>query len=92
MSDNEELPWEAQCVTAAGDFALRCRELYEINPYNEVPLDSLINTLMTELWDNGFSQSEIRKSFEAAVADLPRYAAGEERNGNRSKWGSRKTE
>jgi SOS response regulatory protein OraA/RecX len=38
-----------------------------------------INYLMTELWDKGFSQSEIREAFNAAVADMPRYAAGEER-------------
>ena len=36
---------------------------------------------MTELWDKGFSQSEISRAFEGAIADMPRYAAGEERNG-----------
>lgn len=34
--------------------------------------------LITELWDHGFSQTEIREAFEAALAELPRYAAGEE--------------
>jgi hypothetical protein len=38
----------------------------------------MINTLMTELWDRSFSQSEIRAAFEAALADMNRYAAGEE--------------
>lgn len=42
----------------------------------------MINTLMTELWDNGFSQTEIRVAFEEAIRDLPRYAAGQERRGS----------
>lgn len=39
-----------------------------------------INTLMTELWDNGFSQTEIREAFHGAAKDMPQYAV-EERNG-----------
>jgi hypothetical protein len=35
--------------------------------------------LMTELWDRGFSQSEIGEAFESALIDMPRYAPGEER-------------
>ena len=81
MSAQEENPWEGQCLKAADDFASRCAELYSSNPYSEVPLESIINTLMTELWDRGFSQSEIRSAFEKAVSDMPRYAAGEERRG-----------
>lgn len=42
-------------------------------------LPKAINCLMTELWDKGFSQTEIRQAFNAAVTDMPRYAAGEER-------------
>ena len=38
-----------------------------------------ITCLMTELWDKGFSQTEIREAFTGAVTDMPRYAAGEER-------------
>ena len=41
-------------------------------------LEQAINTLATELWDRGFSLTEIRQAFEAAAADLPRYAAGQE--------------
>lgn len=78
---SEDNPWESECLTAANVFACRCRELYELNPYGEVPLESIINTLMTELWDNCFSQTEIRNAFNAAIADMPRYAAGEERRG-----------
>jgi hypothetical protein len=79
MADDEENPWELQCLDAAAAFAVRCAELYSINPYSEVPLRRVINSLMTELWDRGFSQSEIRTAFEEAISDVPRYAAGEER-------------
>jgi len=41
-------------------------------------LSSAMSYLMTELWDNCFSQTEIRQAFEGAVADMPGYAAGEE--------------
>jgi len=81
--NHEEIPWEGQCYEAAHTFALKCAELYSSNPYSEVPLRSIINTFMTELWDRGFSQSEIRSAFEEAVADMPRYAAGEERRGTK---------
>jgi hypothetical protein len=79
MADDEENPWELQCLDAAAAFTVRCVELYSINPYSEVPLRRVINSLMTELWDRGFSQSEIRTAFEEAILDMPRYAAGEER-------------
>ena len=83
MSNENEIPWEGQCFDAAADFAQKCAELYSSNPYSEIPLRSIINTFMTELWDKGFSQSEIRSAFEHAVADMPRYAAGEERRGTK---------
>jgi hypothetical protein len=66
----------------AADFALRCRQLREMNvPVSRTALDLLINTLMTELWDQLFSQTDIRTAFTAALADLNRYAAGKERRG-----------
>jgi hypothetical protein len=43
------------------------------------PLGHVINTLMTALWDRSFSQSEIRAGFAAALNDMNRYAAGQER-------------
>jgi hypothetical protein len=85
MSGEEDVPWEGQCLEAASAFGLRCDELYSRNPYSEVPLRSIITTLMTELWDRGFSQSEIRTAFEEAVSDMPRYAAGQERRGGKTK-------
>lgn len=42
-------------------------------------LPQAINCLMTELWDKGFSQTEIREAFTAAITDMARYATGEER-------------
>jgi hypothetical protein len=80
MANEEEVPWEGKCMEAAYDFGLKCAELHSSNPYpSEVPLHRIINALMTELWDRGFSQSEIRSAFEEAVAAIPHYAAGEER-------------
>jgi hypothetical protein len=75
-----EEPWESQCSNAAYNFALRCAQLVKSNPYSlPAPLNVLINTLMTELWDRNFSQTEIRVAFAEAIKDMPRYAAGEER-------------
>jgi len=76
----QELPWEGQCADAAYEFALRCAVLVTQNPdHVTAPLKHIINTLMTELWDRNFSQSQIRTAFEEAIKDMPRYAAGEER-------------
>lgn len=77
MSD--EQPWEFECYDAVRAFGRRCRELTRSNPYDLVPLDQIMNTLMTELWDHDFSQTEIRSAFEQAIADMPRYAAGLEK-------------
>jgi hypothetical protein len=85
MTEWEELPWEGQCADAAYEFALRCAVLVTRNPHNlPAPLEGIINSLMTELWDRNFSQSEIRTAFEEAIKDMPRYAAGEERRSSTS--------
>jgi hypothetical protein len=75
----DETPWEVECDNAAWAFGQQCRDFKKSNPYDLVALDRIINTLMTELWDNGFSQTEIRSAFEQALADMPRYAAGLEK-------------
>jgi hypothetical protein len=83
VDEIEQEPWEGQRIAAAAAFADRCRELCASNPYGAqipAPLEIMINDLMTELWDRGFSQTEIRTAFASAIEDLPRYAAGEERN------------
>jgi hypothetical protein len=64
----------------AGELALSCRRLRETNsPSGDDALAFVVNALMTEFWDQGFSQTEIRKAFMEALADMNRYAAGEER-------------
>ena len=77
----EDVPWEILSTDAAWEFARTITNLAKSNPYDYSALDLIINTLMTELWDNGFSQTEIRTAFESAIADMPRYAAGEEKRG-----------
>lgn len=76
---SEETPWEVECYNAARAFGRQCRALNNRNPYDLAALDMITNTLMTELWDNGFSQTEIRSAFEQALAAMPRYAAGFEK-------------
>ena len=82
-----EIPLEAQCSDAAYEFALQCAILVTQNPYRHhvpAPLEYIVNSLMTELWDRNFSQGDIRAAFEAAIKDMPRYAAGEERRSSTS--------
>lgn len=81
MTDKIEIPWEGKCTEEAHAFAKRCAQLYAENPYSERPLERIINDLMTELWDMGFSQTEISTAFLDAMAGMPRYAAGAERRG-----------
>src|SRR5262249_51646717 len=76
-------PWEGHCINEAHKFASKCSELRNINPYSEPALERIMNDLMTELWDRGFSQTEIKTAMEKAVADMPRYAAGENRRGDK---------
>ena len=78
-----EIPWESRCINEARKFALRCASLRASNPYDKPPLEAIIRDLMMELWGFGFSQTEIRTAMEQAVVDMPRYAAGEERRGDK---------
>ena len=85
MSDQDsDIPWEGRCAEASRTFGKRCAELTKSNPYGGQvdPLREMINSLMTELWDNGFSQTEIRRAFDEAIHDMPRYAAGKEKRGS----------
>lgn len=86
----DEVSWEGQCCDAAYNFARRCAELRQSNPYGDhywkhryageqTDLDFLIETLMTELWDHNFSKTEIHRAFEGALEALPEYAAGIDR-------------
>ena len=64
----------------AADLAARCRQLTDMSaPSSAGALKDIVNTVMAAFWDQGFSQTEIRNAFAAAVADMNRYAAGQER-------------
>lgn len=83
MSDQSEPniadEWQDRSMTAVYQFGMALNELHRSNPWPDLPLlPRAINHLMTELWDRGFSQTQIREAFEAAVADMPRYVAAEE--------------
>jgi hypothetical protein len=56
MQSDQEEPWEGRCTSEAWAFTRKCAELNKSNPHPTVTLDFVINTLMTELWDNGFSK------------------------------------
>lgn len=85
MHDLTNDPWDAYSIKATSNFALRCAEISTQNGHPAEPLSHIIVSLMTELWDRNFSQSEIRAAFEDAISDLPRYAAGQERRSETSK-------
>lgn len=71
--------WQQRYDIAVYRFAEELKALHQGNPWPETSVISqAMAYLMTELWDKGFSQTEIRTAFEAAMADMPRYAAGQE--------------
>jgi hypothetical protein len=64
----------------AADLAAQCRQLREMDvSVSATVLEQVANTLMTEFWDQGFSQTDIRRAFTAAFDDMNRYGAGKER-------------
>jgi hypothetical protein len=82
----DEAPWEGRYTFVTYEFAAKCAELRDSNPAgNVVALDDIMIYLATELWDRGFSQSEIKASFDQAITCLKPYCAGEERRGDRER-------
>lgn len=85
MADkDQEVPWEGQLVTACCNFALRCRELRESDPYRnwehwQPVIVQVMATLATEFWDQGFSQSEMDGAFKTAIERLRKYAGSQDR-------------
>ncbi|MBS0361169.1 MAG: hypothetical protein JSR98_07300 [Proteobacteria bacterium] len=78
FSDEERALFTAYNI--ASDLAARCRQITDMKvSVSAQALEILVNTLMTEFWDQGFSQTEIRNAYAAAIADMNRYAAGQER-------------
>ena len=77
QAQNDE--WQSRWLDAIYQLVSSLKELEQTNPWPEQPLlPQAMNYLMTELWDRGFSQTQIRQAFEDAVSDMPRYAAGDE--------------
>ncbi|CUS46354.1 MAG: hypothetical protein V4610_23350 [Pseudomonadota bacterium] len=71
--------WQTRLCEASHRFSTALKELHQTNPWPENPtLEQAINMLATELWDRGFSQTDIGSAFRNALADLPRYTAGDE--------------
>jgi hypothetical protein len=82
----DDLTPEEQHLSAARNaawvFGRACRTVEEHTPdYAETSLTSLVNDLMTELWDNGFSSDEISSAMLSAAKDVYRYAGQDKRNG-----------
>lgn len=82
---NDLTPDEVRLYAAqnsAHDFAKKCRSVEEHTPAQaETELGGLVEYLITELWDNGFSVAEVSAAFEAAAKNVRRYAGPDERNG-----------
>ena len=83
METSDRLTGEEQVLfgayNVAADLAVRCRQLAKLNAStSERALEMVVNTFMTELWDQSFSQAEIRSAFTTALADMNRYAAGQD--------------
>jgi len=72
--------WQDRWMAEVSQLADTLTEMHRTNPWPNVPLlPAAMNYLMAELWDRGFTQTQIREAFDAASGDLPRYAAGKER-------------
>ena len=72
--------WRLKCIEEIHRFSIVLAQLQRENPSPENGvLGEAMNFLATELWDRGFSLSEIRSAMSDAAADVSRYAAGEER-------------
>jgi hypothetical protein len=83
--DEKDALW-SEALDAAHAFGKICAKVRDIDPFpGDADLEVLINYLMTELWDQNFSQTEIRKAFESSTADMNRYAAGSEQR-SLEKW------
>ena len=71
--------WQDSYMAAIQAFGATLSDLNQRNPWPDQPLlPQAMAYLMTELWDHGFSQTEIRQAFISAVDAMPRYAGGEE--------------
>ncbi|HQS97603.1 MAG: hypothetical protein B7Y31_13325 [Novosphingobium sp. 16-62-11] len=71
--------WQDRGFAAVQAFAVELRGLHQSNPWPHIPaLPQAMAYLMTELWDRGFTQTQIREGFETALIELPKYTLGDE--------------
>jgi hypothetical protein len=71
--------WQMRFSNVLAAFGYALYDLHHTNPWPEfTAIDKAISDIATDLWDKGFSQTEIRNACERAIADLTRYAAGVE--------------
>jgi hypothetical protein len=78
LTDEERVLFGSYALAA--ELAKGCRRLREMKvSTSDKALRHIVNALMTEFWDQGFSQTEIRAAFTDALADMNRYAAGVKR-------------
>ena len=79
LPSNSEDEWQSRYDAAVYAFGLALKDLHKSNPWPEYPLlAKAMIYLATELWDHCFSQTEIREALQAAIDELPHYAAGDE--------------
>ncbi|MCB2088711.1 MAG: hypothetical protein R3E18_04400 [Sphingomonadaceae bacterium] len=79
ITQNPEDEWQNSGLAATHLYAGALRTLHRTNPWENIPvLPQAICHLMTELWDFGFTQTQIREAFEQALVELPKYTVGEE--------------
>lgn len=75
--------WDWQGTLEAERFVAEVRQWVDENPHADiVALDQIMSEVMTVLWDQCFSQTEIRNAFQKALDHLPAYGGGEERRPN----------
>lgn len=80
MTLDKETKLRLDCLKLASDLATGCRKMQADHPNQATStMDVVIGDLVTELWDQGFSQTEILRAFQTAMDALPSYAAGHER-------------
>lgn len=69
MDDTNQSPndeWQSKWLSAVYQLAATLKELERTNPWPDQPLlPQAVNYLMTELWDRGFSQTQIRQASTA---------------------------
>jgi hypothetical protein len=70
----------SEAYDAAFVFGEQCAKYSDVPTFEGIKaLESIITSVMMELWDQQFSQTAIREAFESAIQDMDCYAAGQER-------------